>query len=78
MVCLCRERGQNLQWGLAGGEVGGATVTQGFQLFTKGALWISFIWSEIPSRVKTDVSERLKVDSFLASEGLRRFLGAPV
>lgn len=57
---------------------GGATVTQGFQLFTKGALWISFIWSEIPSRVKTDVSERLKVDSFLASEGLRRFLGAPV
>lgn len=73
-MCLCRERGQNSQWGLAG-EVGvglgGGTVTQGFQLFTKGALCFSFICSRVKfPAVKTDVLKGLRVDVF--------FLGAPV
>lgn len=79
MVCLCRERGQTSQWGLAGGEVGGH-CNSGISAFHKRRFVVLFHleWSEIPSRVKTDVSERLKVDFFLESEGLRHFLGAPV
>lgn len=74
MVCLCRDRGQNSQWGLTGGR-GGGTVHCNSEIsaFHKRRFVLLFHleWSEIPSRVKSDVSERLKVDGFLVSEGLR-------